>query len=96
MTGPPSAPPPDPTDADGLPDPAWIPPSLAPYTCGRPEATVRDWMRRGLLRARWDYGREQWTVNAAELADLAETRPERPGARCRPARPFYDARHKIV
>jgi hypothetical protein len=70
----------------GLPPPVWITPSLAPYTCGRPEATVRDWMRRGMLPTACDLATRKLVVNALDVMVLAERSPNRHAARRRAAR----------
>lgn len=66
--------------------PQWITPSLAVYTTGRAEATIRAWMRNGLLPVVCSLHTRRLLVNATDVARLARTRHHRPNARTRPAR----------
>ncbi|MFC0626171.1 hypothetical protein [Kribbella deserti] len=66
--------------------PQWIAPSVAVYTTGRPEATIRDWIRRGLLASACDMRSKRLVVNAFDVLELAEAMPARPSTRSRAAR----------
>lgn len=69
----------------------WVTPAAAMYLCGRPEATVRDWMRRGLLPVACSLATRRLIVPADAVADLALSHPSRHAARRRPARRLASA-----
>lgn len=64
----------------------WVTPAAAMYLCGRPEATVRDWMRRGLLPVACSLATHRLIIPADQVAELAVAHLSRPAARRRAAR----------